>query len=354
MSLTVQSFTYNQKTSLVDLSKVPELSSKSREELKKIDSLRELTLPLPLRSGKNLQNRISRIREVMNMLERANDNRCRNTLIALIKSVIVTASLAFTIKFATTGDDKDFWMIALGIVCYIYFATSFYHTAKKKIERVEEKRLNHPPHNDLWIDRVFPIAIPSFLGMGIILPLYEALTKRQRLNSVLSQLQEEIRTDFKAFMQENSSRLVQAFYFYRNHSELLLQELDRTIQSCTQELTQNPSNLSYANDLRGVIDSYHELRNELSRVIRFYKRIETGYEIDSKQQDDVKVDDTKEPETGTHFDEERNSVMGRFCLNIRRNKQPYSRPVIEFSEVYVPLMVRDNHVPNSKQEGTGS
>jgi hypothetical protein len=285
---TVQTFQINSKTIRIDLAQVPEISEASRRLLA---ILRDEGLPSAICTAAPLKKRISALAETERMLQEATDKNFRNKLFAVLKTALVVVLIYEAVAFSVDGGT----LAVLGgagpaEVLYCFLTCYLYHKAKKKITRIEERLPNYSPQWCFKYDVIVPIVAPV-LGGGLVLPLYEAITKKARLEKVLERQKEILNAEFSSYKEHNIELLPLAYRFYRTHSFHLLKELDLVIDKFTKKLVEmvNLPNKSAAreNDLRFQLADYHMAREELIAVMRFYNQIERDAENKSMPEIDV-------------------------------------------------------------------
>ena len=272
MITTVQSYSLNNRDVAVDLRNIPELSGGSNSFL---STLVEGVVPPPsfYGAGKPLTDRISSLAATAKTLQLAKDYRTRIILFSLLETafLVVVAAAAIT-SFLSGGVIGGFLAFAAAFI-YIIFSIAIGTIARERIDNFEGRIDGRPlPPKTL---RRFILFI---VGGALVLPPYEAITRKARLTKVLPLQEASIKTALDDIRAKNSGILPKAYEFFRDNSVKLDKELDVRIRDIKTSLTilgmlpaKTPGG---ENELKFRVDLYKKAKKELQDVRDFYKQFD--------------------------------------------------------------------------------
>lgn len=278
MITTVQSYQLNNKTVVIDLAKIPELSSPSKSVFRSLGA----NLPEALRTAAPLADRVRSIDETAQMLQEAKNNSTKNKVIAFLKTALVVALVAGVITACVFGGVIG--IIAgsiLGYLAYTFLTVFLYCDSGGKIKNLEMRLPNYSnpwyfPENDTYDPR----ALIPLLGGGMIMPLFEAYTRESRLERVLKQQIASVNETLSKYRDQNNQILPLAYQFSKDQSSELLNGLSRKIEQLEKSFAsmKQLSERSEAgeNELRARILAHQNAHNELSAVAEFYRQFDAN------------------------------------------------------------------------------
>lgn len=304
MVSTVQTYYFNRSVR-VDLAKIWELSEASRKVLTLLDK----NLPPAFNTAEPLLGRIYSMEETARMLQEAKDHGVKNKVRGLLKGALVVGVVAAAATASALGGNTGTLAGCItGGVLYYILTMCFYHQAKDEILSIE-KRIPGYSVPCLWEGPAegehgnYADACVPPLGFGCVLPAYEAFTRQSRLQRVLNEQQVSLRTALAKCHEMNTYLLPQAYYFYMDESTGLLAKLNRKIEELTQSLDamQKFPNRSSAGEeeLHSHLLAHQNAKNELKRVIEFYRQFGGGSEEKESSMSDHAIEVVETSVTGT-------------------------------------------------------
>lgn len=307
----VQSYQLNNQSVNVDLSQIPEFSDVSKEIF---HSLGE-TLPQALQTTAPLIDRISSLTQTEQMLQETLDEDTERKIFAFIKTALLVVFVAGTVAaFAFGGVGAIPAGVSLALF-YFFMSGVLYSESVSMIEDIENRSPNeakpeylfqqphkleneqdaypcgrfrykvshkHPQYAIRKTERTkdFKDVFISLLGGGLISPLFEAFTRKSRLERVLKEQKEGLQATLQTFKKENDSILPVAHRFFQEQSARLLSRIEEQIRSLetSLELLQTFSQKTEAGekDLKERLLEYQKTKEELEAITAFYGRLGTS------------------------------------------------------------------------------
>jgi hypothetical protein len=256
MVTTVQPYQLNNVVVDIDLARVSGFSETSKDILQ---NQLHTHLPPPFHSAAPLTDRIHTLESTAEQLQNAKENSTKDKLIACLKTAVLALLLAGTILLAIYAAPTLFLVglfpfMILSIFCLM------------------------DAYSNLQIRQDEGLAFGAIFGMGLIIPLYEGLSRVSRLGDSLKKQQASIQADLTAYQRENSQLLPQAYRFFKEQSPDLLARLGRKIEDSERALGEMEQMAERSHvgekDMRDRIFLLQKTKEELNAVAAFYRQFD--------------------------------------------------------------------------------
>lgn len=261
MISTIQTYQLNNKQVEVDLTRVPEFSSASKNILTSL--FKTASLP-SLRTPQDglLINEIKTMENTMEMLQQTKENGTFQKARALLKTAFVVAMVAVLILCCLSGGPLGF-PIGMLIASVLFSSCSLEMISD--IEKTSPEYLN----SSFYRHRIL-YALFSLTGL---MPLCEAYTREARLTRVLNEQQNSISNTLSQYKDHNEQVLPLAYRFYRDQTTEAMNELNHRIERIKEtNLSDMPAECLDLKESR--LHEFYHARHELACVAEFYKQFD--------------------------------------------------------------------------------
>lgn len=256
MVTTVQPYQLNNIVVAIDLARVSGLSESSKDILQ---NQLHMHLPQAFHSAAPLTDRIRRLESTAEQLQTAKDNSTKDKLIACLKTAVIAVLLAGTILLAIYTAPPLF---LAGLFPFLIVSLLCLLDATPKLQIKQDEG----------------IAFGAIFGMGLIIPLYEGLSRVSRLENSFKQQQASIQASLAVYQRGNIEGLPQAYRFFKEQSPGLLARLGQKIEDSERALDAMEQMAERSQvgekDMRERIALLQKTREELNEVAAFYRQFD--------------------------------------------------------------------------------
>lgn len=215
--------------------------------------------------NENLKGRVRSMDETERLLKEAEKNELKNRLIALAKTASIIVLVAGVILACLFGGEVGMGLgLFFGSLAYLFLTVILYVDAGEKIKNINGHTWYFPRLHERDLRAFFPL-----LGGGLILPLYEALTRKNRLKNALDNQRASFQEAFSTYLPE-------AHRFYAKTSTQVLDQLNQKIErlrTSLLHLEKAPErSLIGEAELRLELAAFRKAQSEWTKSAEFYQQ----------------------------------------------------------------------------------
>lgn len=274
---TTQHYLWNGREVSIDIAKVPVISDLCITHL-------DIQLPPSFKKPAPLMKQIQKLKDIHKMLQEEQANGCQHKSYGILKTASSAAIVGGAIVACVIGGTAGLTAgLTGGLISHVLASSCLWDNGVEKIRAIEDLG---PTSSHCWKGACCLIIsdegyhwtdmLIASLGKGTVIPIYEAFSRKGRLERVFQEQREAVLALLSEYEKENNANLPGACQFYTEQFQKVTEyvnqkreTLEKSLHSMQALSERSPQG---EKELEQRLAEWTQIRDELNAMHAFYQR----------------------------------------------------------------------------------